>query len=55
MFFKNPGKPTRIDLILTNWPNLFQHSNAFETGLSGFHLFTITEFKVAYRDFLPQL
>ena len=31
--FKNPVKPTCIDLILTNRPNLFQHSNTFETGL----------------------
>ena len=34
--FKNPDKPTCIDLILTNRPNLFQHSSTFETGLSSF-------------------
>ena len=36
--FKNPDKPTCIDLILTNWPwpNLLQHSSSFETGLSDF-------------------
>ena len=32
--FKNPDKPTYTDLILINWPNLFQHSSAFEIGLS---------------------
>ena len=59
--FKNPDKPTCIDLILTNRPNLlFQHSSTFDTGLSDFHLLTVTEFKmrflklqqkiIAYRD-----
>ena len=36
---------TSIDLILTNCPSYFQHSTVFETGLSDFHLLTITEFK----------
>ena len=31
--FKNPDKPTCIDLILTNCPNLFQNGSTFETGL----------------------
>ena len=35
--FKNHDKPTCIDVILTNSPNLYQHSNAFETGLSDSH------------------
>ena len=44
--FKNPDKPTCIDLIWTNQPNCFQHSNAFKTGLSNFYLLTVTEFKM---------
>ena len=28
--FKNPDKPTWIDLILTNQPSCFQHSTVFE-------------------------
>ena len=32
--FKNPTKPTCIDLIVTNRPKCFQDTVAFETGLS---------------------
>ena len=53
--FKNPDKLTRIDLILTNWPNLFQHSSAFETGLSDFHLLTVTEFKMGFQKLKPKI
>ena len=35
---KNPDKPTCIDLTLTNRPNIFQHSSAFKTDHSDFHL-----------------
>ena len=42
--YKNVDNPASIDLILTNRPNYFQHSTAFKTGLSGFHLLTITDF-----------
>ena len=47
---KNPGKPTCIDLILTDWLSLFQLSSAFEIGLSAsdFHLVTVTEFKMGF-------
>ena len=34
--YKNPDKPTRIDLILTNRLNYFQQNNVFETGVSDF-------------------
>ena len=44
--FKNPDKPTCIDLILTNRPNLFQCSSTFETGLSYFNFLKVTEFKM---------
>ena len=46
---KNPDKPTCNDLILKNRPNLFQHSNVFETGLSDFHLLAVTEFKMGFQ------
>ena len=59
--FKNPFKPTYIDLILTNQPSCFQYSKHFETGLSDFHLQAVTEFKksfqklqlkiISYRDY----
>ena len=47
--YKNSEKPTYIDLILANQPNLFQHSTALETGLSDFHLLTVTEFKMNFQ------
>ena len=47
--FKNPDKLTCIDLILTNRPNLFQHSSTFETDISDFHLLTVTEFKMGFQ------
>ena len=30
--YKNPNKPSCIDLILTNKPRSFQHSRLIETG-----------------------
>ena len=53
--YKNFDKPTCIDLILTNEPSYFQHSNVFETGLSDFHLFTVTEFKMGFHKLKPQV
>ena len=44
-----------IDLILTNKPSYFQHSNVFETGLSDFHLLTVTEFKMGFQKLKPQV
>ena len=40
--YKNPNKPTCIDLTLTNVPNMFQSACTIETGLSDFHLMTVT-------------
>ena len=48
--FKNPDKPTCIDVILINPPNLFQHSSAFKTSLSDFHLLTVTKLKKDFRN-----
>ena len=53
--YKNFDKPKCIDLILTNKPSYFQHSNVFETGLSNFHLLTVTEFKMEFQKLKPQL
>ena len=49
-YFKNPGKPTCIDLILTNRPAYFQLSTVLETGLSDFHLLIVTEFKIGFTQ-----
>ena len=53
--FKNPDKPTCIDLILTNQPNCLQHSNVFEIGLSDFLLLTVTEFKKGFQKLPPKI
>ena len=53
--YKNFDNPTIIDLILTNRPTCFQHSTVFETGLSDFHLYTITEFKTGFQKREPKM
>ena len=53
--FKNRNKPTCTDLSLTNKPNCFQHSHVFETGLSDFHLLTVTELKMGFQKLPPKL
>ena len=53
--YKNFDKPKWIDLILTNKPSYFQHSNVFETGLSNFHLLTVTKFKMVFQKLEPQV
>ena len=53
--FKNPDKPTCINLILTNEPNCFQHSNVSKTGLSDFHLLTVTEFRMSFKKLQPKI
>ena len=40
--YKNPSKPACIDLILTNLSCSFPSTYVVETGLSDFHLITLT-------------
>ena len=47
--FKNPEKPSCIDLIITNIPKCFQNSVTLETALSDFHKMTLTAMKVFYK------
>ena len=59
--YKSKTNPSCIDLILTNKPTCFQNSCVFQTGLSDFHLLTLTVLKskskkappkiVSYRDY----
>ena len=53
--YKNPSQPTCIDLILTNRPSYFQHSEVFETNLSDFHLLTVTELKMNFQKQKPKI
>ena len=50
--FKNPEKPSYIDLILTNRP---QSTHVIETGLSDFYKITIFVLKMPFRRLLPKL
>ena len=53
--FKSPQNPSCIDLILTNKPRSFQNSTALETGLSDFHLMTVTVLKTVFRKRPPKI
>ena len=46
-------RPTCIDLILTNVPRSFQSTCVIETGLSDFHLMTLTVMKKSFKKFQP--
>ena len=46
--FKNPEKPC-IDLILTNYPRIFQNSCVIDIGLSGFYKLIVTVMKTTYK------
>ena len=52
--YKNPDKPSSIDVILTNTKNLFQNSLAIETGISDHHKLVITVMKVHSEKQKPQ-
>ena len=47
--YKNPEKPSYIDLILTNRPRSFHRSHIIDTGLSDFHKMTATVMKIFFK------
>ena len=49
--YKNPSRPTCIDLILTNVLCSFQSTSVIETGLSDYHLMTLTVMKKSFKKF----
>ena len=53
--YKNFGKPTCIDLILTNMPRSFQSIRVIETGLSDFHLMTLTVLRKNFKKIKPRI
>ena len=53
--YKNPSRSTSIDLILTNVPRSFQSTCVIETGLSDFHLMTLTVMKKSFKKFQPRI
>ena len=54
-YFKNPKKPSCKDLILTNYPRIFQNSCTIETGLSEFHKVVVTVMKTTYKKSQPKI
>ena len=53
--YKNPNNTKCIDLTLSNTPRSFQSTCVIETGLSDFHLVTLTVMKKSFRKFHPRL
>ena len=53
--FKNPEKPTSIDLMLTKSYRSFQNSCTIETGLSDFHKMIVTILKTYFQKKEPKI
>ena len=53
--FKNPEKPSCIDLILPNRPKSFQSTCVTETGLSDFHRMIAAVLKMHFRKLPPRI
>ena len=53
--YKNPSRPTCIDLMLTNVPRSFQSTCVIETGLPDFHLITLIVIKKSLKKIQPRI
>ena len=53
--WKNPSKPTCIDLIQANCPKFFQNTNVIEPGLSNFYKMVVTIMKTTFRKLKPKI
>ena len=53
--FKNPAKPTCIDLIITNKPGMFRNAKTYETGLSDFHKLVVSIMKLSSKKRPPRV
>ena len=53
--YKNFGKPTCIDLILTNMPRSFQGTFVIKTGLPVFHLMTLAVIRKKFKRIKPRI
>ena len=53
--FKNPEKPSCIDLILANCPRSFQNSCAIKTGLSDFPKLLVPFMNTTYKKSQPKI
>ena len=52
--YKNSNNPACIDLILTHVPRSFQSTCVVETGLSDFHLMTLTVMRKSFKKYQPK-
>ena len=53
--YKNPNKPTCIDLMLTNKPRFFKNYIVLETGSSDFHKMTLTVMRAYFVKQTPKV
>ena len=53
--YKNPEKPSYIDLLLINITKNFQNSSVLETGLSDFYKMAITVMKTTFENLKPRV
>ena len=53
--YKNPNKPSCMDLMLTNKLRSFKHSCVIETGLSDFHGMRVTVMKATFEKLQPRV
>ena len=51
--FKSIENPSCIDLIITDKPGTFQHTNVFETGISDHHKLVTTVMKAKFTMAAP--
>ena len=52
--YKSPSNPTSIGLIQTNVYQKFQSTCVLETGLSDFHLMTVTVMRKIFKKLKPR-
>ena len=53
--YKIPSHPKCINLILTNVPHSFQTTSVIETGISDFHLMTLTVIRKSFKMLKPRV
>ena len=53
--YKNPKKPSCIDLLLTNLTKSFQNLSVVETELSDFHKMIVTVMKTTFEKLKPRV
>ena len=53
--YKNPERPSCIDLLLSNCENYSLTTEILETGLSDFHKLIITATMLKFKKQLPQI